>query len=107
MYFGALASGADAAAGLLAMWIARQEGRGITLLFKDFKADFLKRAESDVLFVCEDGVGIRKLVIAAADGTERVHRTVPVQAVLASDPDGDPVANFELTMSLRGRKRRA
>src|SRR5688572_8350331 len=62
MYFGALAAGADAAGGLIAMRLIQEEGNKVSLIFKDFHAEFLKRAEGDVLFTCEQGAEIRNLV---------------------------------------------
>src|SRR6185312_13903005 len=65
MYFGALCAGADCAGGLIAWKLsdeAAARGKKISLIFKDFKAEFLKRAEGDVFFTCEDGQAIRQLV---------------------------------------------
>jgi hypothetical protein len=62
MYFGALAVGADVTGGFLAMDPIKESGRQIQLIFKDFKADFLKRPEGDVHFYCNDGLAVRELV---------------------------------------------
>ena len=62
MYFGALAIGADVTGGFLAMDPIKESGRQIQLIFKDFKADFLKRPEGDVHFYCNDGLAVRDLV---------------------------------------------
>jgi acyl-coenzyme A thioesterase PaaI-like protein len=62
MYFGALSIGADCAGGLLAMKLIREKKVKISLVFKDFQASFLKRAEGDVHFVCEQGQEIRQFV---------------------------------------------
>jgi acyl-coenzyme A thioesterase PaaI-like protein len=50
MYFGALAVGADVAGGILAFSLIQKRKLKISLVFKDLKADFLKRHESDVVF---------------------------------------------------------
>ena len=71
MYFGVLAAGADCAGGLIAMRMIHQDGDRMNLIFKDFHADFLKRAEGDVLFTCEDGAGIRALVQKASSLVSR------------------------------------
>lgn len=74
MYFAALAAGADCAGGLIAMNLVDEAascGKKISLVFKDFKADFLKRAEGDVLFTCEDGQAIRQMVERVAASGER------------------------------------
>ena len=48
MYFGALCIGADCAPGAFAMYLIRQQPERISMVFKDFHAEFLKRAEGDV-----------------------------------------------------------
>src|ERR1700694_1754746 len=47
MYFGVLCSGADAAAALLGFRLLARRGGGISVIFKDVGAGFLKRAEAD------------------------------------------------------------
>ena len=59
MYFGALAVGADTAAGIYAFALAEQMGVKIHFSFKSSKFEFLKRAESDVVFSCQDGQKIK------------------------------------------------
>ena len=51
MYFGVLCTGADIAGGLVAMNEITASKKKVALSFKDFKADFLKRAEGDVHFI--------------------------------------------------------
>jgi len=63
MYFGVLAVGADVTGGFLAMRYIQASTSKIALIFKDFKAEFLKRAEGDVHFVCEDGIAIQNSVL--------------------------------------------
>ena len=53
MYFGVLAVGADITGGFLAMDSIIKSSRKVALIFKDFKADFLKRPEGDVHFFCK------------------------------------------------------
>ena len=71
MYIGVLVVGADVTGGFLAMDPIMKSGRNIALLFKDFKADFLKRPEGDVHFYCNDGLAIRELVEKAIETGER------------------------------------
>jgi acyl-coenzyme A thioesterase PaaI-like protein len=101
MYFGVLATGADCAGGLMAMRLIQESGQKVSLLFKDFKAEFLKRAEGDVLFTCEDGSAIRALVDKALTSDDRVNLTVHVTATVPSLLRSEPVALFELTLSLK------
>ena len=104
MYFGALAVGADCAGGILAMRRIRKEKHNVSLVFKDFKAEFLKRAEGDVLFTCEDGLKISRLLDETLQSKERVHATVHILATVPSQSGTEPVARFELTLSLKAKK---
>ena len=61
MYFGALCTGADAAAALIGLNASRKAGGRIAIVFKDMQAEFVKRAEDDVHFVVEQGREILKL----------------------------------------------
>ena len=104
MYFGALAAGADCAGGLIAFGLADEastKGRKISLIFKDFKAEFLKRAEGDVHFTCEDGMEIRQMVERVRSSGERENMPVHVTATVPSKLGTEPVAQFTLTLSLK------
>ena len=102
MYFGALCIGADCAPGAFAMYLIRQQPARISMVFKDFQAEFLKRAEGDVYFTCDQGKEIAELVAQAAASGERVERQVEVIATAPSLSD-EPVARFKLTLSLKKR----
>ncbi|MBI4809489.1 MAG: YiiD C-terminal domain-containing protein [Nitrosomonadales bacterium] len=102
MYFGALCIGADVAPGAYTMYLIRQQPVRISMVFKDFQAEFLKRAEGDVHFTCEQGKEIAELVAQAAASEERVERQLGVIATVPSLSD-EPVARFKLTISLKRR----
>lgn len=102
MYFGALSVGADVAGGLLAMARIEESGEPVSLVFKDFKADFLRRPTGDVHFICEAGRGIAALVVEAVRTGERVEMSVPIRAIVPTESD-EPVAGFVLTLSLKKR----
>lgn len=103
MYFGALSIGADIAGGLLAMEQIEASREDVSLIFKDFRADFLKRAEGDVLFTCTEGETIRALVDEAVAGENRVEMPVHVTATVPDLLGDEPVAEFILTLSLKKR----
>ncbi len=103
MYFAALAAGADIAAGFLAMAKMREMKKHFSFIFKDFKADFLKRAEGDTLFTCDDGEMILKFVEEARRTGERVNFPVNVTATVPSQFGGEPVAKFVLTCSIKAK----
>lgn len=104
MYFGVLAAGAECAGGLLAMRLIMKSGASVSLLFKSFSAEFLKRAEGDVLFTCEDGETISRVVREALEGGERVETPLQVVATVPAISGDEPVARFNMTLSLKRRK---
>ncbi len=108
MYFGALSIGADVAGGLLAVRLIRERKARVSLAFKSFRADFLKRPESDVYFVCEEGARIRALVEKTLSSDER--HTEPIALRAEVRPEGGPpetVAEFVLDLSLKRSDRGA
>ena len=102
MYFGVLAVGADITGGFLAMDPIQDSGRNIALIFKDFKADFLKRPEGDVHFICKDGLAIKELVDKVTHSTERHNYKLNIEAIVPSIST-EVVARFELTLSLKDK----
>ena len=103
MYFGALSVGADITGGFLAMICIKESKRKVALIFKDFKADFLKRAEGDVHFICNDGRAISELVEKTINSGNRESMRVNIDAIVPSLSQ-DLVAKFELTLSLKEKK---
>lgn len=101
MYFGALAIGADCAAGLIAMKLIRKRSQNISLVFKSMNAEFLKRAEGDVYFICDQGREVANLVTAAVQSTARVECPVNIVAKVPEKLAEEPVARFTLVLSLK------
>ena len=100
MYFGVLSVGADVTGGFLAMGYIRDSKSKISLIFKDFQADFLKRAEGDVHFICNEGNEIRALIQRSEETGERENMPVNITAMVPSISQ-DPVAEFILTLSIK------
>jgi hypothetical protein len=103
MYFGALAMGADCAGGYLAMNLIRKSGQDISLIFKDFKAEYFKRAEDDVHFTCQNGPQIKKIIAEAIKTGKRVLTPLVVIATTPKKLGDEPVARFELGLSLKAK----
>lgn len=99
MYFGALQVGADVAGGYAALMHANKADRPVSFVFKDAKADFLRRAEGDVDFTCEMGARVRDLVDKTLATGERVEGPVTVVARVGDEE----VARFVLTVSMRAK----
>jgi hypothetical protein len=77
-----------------------QSPQNIELVFEDFKAQFFHKAHGDIDFICSQAQQILDLVKKTEESTER--QRLPIQ-ILAVDPRfaNDPVASFELTLSLK------
>jgi acyl-coenzyme A thioesterase PaaI-like protein len=101
MYFGALATGADCAGGLAAMKEIQNSGKKVSLSFKEFHAEFLKRAEGDTYFTCHDVAEIKKFVENIIESGERGNMPVRVTATCPDKLGAEPVAEFTLTLSLK------
>ena len=103
MYIGVFTVGADLTGGLLTLNSIRKRKRKVVLIFKDFHANFFKRAVQDVLFICKDGAAIDHAVQQAVDKGERINLPINITAMLSQDTEDDPVANFRLTLSMKDR----
>jgi hypothetical protein len=103
MYLGVLCMGADVAAGLIAFNLVREQNAKVSFIFKDLRANFLKRAEGDVLFTNNDGPLVQDLVRRALSSEERQEATVHVTATVPEKLGEEPVAQFELTLSVKRR----
>ncbi len=101
MYFGVLSAGADIAGGLVAMKCIEESGVRIALSFKDFHADFLKRAEGDTEFVNTQGSEIREFVKKVIASKERMNMPLEILAYTPKYSTTEPVAKFILTLSLK------
>ncbi|HYC91580.1 MAG TPA: DUF4442 domain-containing protein [Thermoanaerobaculia bacterium] len=101
MYLGTLCMGADVAAGLICFHLVMQQKARVSFLFKDIRGEFLKRADGDVLFTNIDGPIVTDLVRRALASEERHDATVRVTATVPSKYGDEPVARFELTLSVK------
>ena len=99
MFMGALATGIDITGGFLAFERATELNIGI--LYKDIQISFLKRADGNVHFVCENGDEINEGLRIAKSTGERVN--VPVKVKCFVPPSTEPcvIANSTLSMKLR------
>jgi hypothetical protein len=104
MYFGTLAVGADCAGGSLAWRIAEEKfGGKISIISKEFHAEFLRRPEGHTFFSCEDGDSITAAMDRATQSGERQNLPIMITATVPSK-GSDPVAKFKLTLSLKHEK---
>jgi len=100
MYFGSLAVGADMAAGLHAFYFAEESGVKVSFAFKAVKAEFLKRAMSDVYFNSNEGQLVKQAFDEAMSTKERVNKWIKVEA---KNTDNEIVAVFDMEISVKVR----
>lgn len=98
MYFGALAVGADVAGGIHAFYYAEKMNKKISFAFKGMNAQFLKRAETDCMFVSNDGKKVENAVLLSIKTKERVNETTKV---VAFNLNNEIVAEFEMIVSIK------
>ena len=98
MYFGALAVGADVAAGLHAFYFAKLHSKKVSFAFKGMSCEFIKRAESDCIFVSEDGKKVEDAILESISTGDRVNTTSKVNAY---DEENELVATFEMIVSVK------
>ena len=101
MYFGALCTGADAAAAVIGLKAVERQKERFSILFKDVRAEFFKRAEGDTHFTCEQGRDILALLERARTSGERESLPVQVVATVPKLLGSEPVAHFTLTLSVK------
>jgi acyl-coenzyme A thioesterase PaaI-like protein len=98
MYFGALAVGADVAAGLHAFYFAGKMGKKVSFAFKGMNVEFLMRAESDVVFSSNDGQVVSDAMQESLKNSSRVNKSI---SVVAENTNGEIVATFDMIVSVR------
>ena len=73
----------------------------ISFVFKDFTAQFLKRAEGDVLFISNEGRGVDELLDLAVQTGQRQEKKFYSYAVVPSIDPNVKVAEFTVTLSIK------
>jgi len=101
MYLGALSVGADITSAMLALELIKESNKKIIPIFKDFHADYFKRAEGDVHFVCTEGEKIRRIVKEVEKTNQRINEKIVVNAYVFKNKMKEHVAGFSLTLSLK------
>lgn len=100
VYFGSLAIGADVAAGGLAFYHIESKEINSTVVFKDFTANFIKRAEGDTYFICRDKEIIEAGIAEMLKTKKRINFPLKVIATMNLQTC-EPVAEFILTTSIK------
>lgn len=101
MYVGALCAGADLAGGLPAFRAIRAGHPRVVIVFADVQGQFLKRADGDVHFACEQGAEVAAAVVKADQTGERITMPVHVTCTVPDKYGAEPVARFTLGLSMK------
>ena len=102
MYLGVMTVGADLASGFLAFHILRVKGLKASPVFKSMNAEYYKRAEGEVDFVCKQGASIDSMIDEMQATGERVNRPIQVTALCY----GEEVARFDMELSMKLSKKK-
>ena len=100
MYLGALTIGADITSGYFAFHHLQKQNKKISLIFKDIHANFYKRALGDVVFECNHGKEISRMIDQSIQTSKRENLPVEVVACVPSISE-EMVAKFTLTLSVK------
>ena len=73
LYIGVFTVGADLTEWLLTLSNICKRKQKVVLIIKDFHANFFKRSEQDVVFICRDGAAIDHSTQQAVDKGERIN----------------------------------
>ncbi|WP_413288030.1 DUF4442 domain-containing protein [Bdellovibrio sp. HCB337] len=103
MYFGALGIGAELSIAITAVSSIYESGQRIDFIFKDFKAEFLKRNDGDVHFICDEADKVRALIEKATTTGERLEGTFKGYCTVPSKSETEKTATYELTLSVKNR----
>ncbi len=106
MYFGAIAIGAELVVAMKAVYAIHLSKKPVDFVFKDFKIDFLKRAEGDVHFICDSGLDVTKLVEKTIQTGERETQTFQGYAIVPAKDPNEKIVTFEVTLSVKLRKKK-
>ncbi len=98
MYFGALAVGADVTGGIHAFYFAEKMNKKVSFAFKSMHAEFVKRAETDVIFECNEGAKIESIIAESFEKQIRINQLVRVEAKNLSN---EIVATFDMEISVK------
>ena len=98
MYFGALAVGADIAGGIQVFYFSKMLGKEISFAFKGMNAQFIKRAESNIIFESTQGELVKAAIDKSIAEKVRVNESIEVRAINDAQ---EIVAKFDMIISVR------
>ncbi|MCB0369928.1 MAG: hypothetical protein KDD45_10955 [Bdellovibrionales bacterium] len=100
MYFGALSMGAELSVALPLLEEIFLKNRKVNFLFKDFQAEFLKRADDDVIFEFQQVNELIKFIDECETQNTRLNKTFSGKAYSNSTPD-KIYMTYNITLSIK------
>jgi len=97
VYIGVFTVGADIAGGILAFDKVRYRNLKASILFKSLSAQYYKRAESDVIFECREGLLIDQMIDKSLETKERQNQKVSIDVF----SNNEKVAEMVIELSLK------
>ena len=79
-------------------YFSKKMDRKVSFAFKGMNAQFLKRAESDIVFESNEGQKIQKAMEKSLIEGSRINDSIMVEA---KNDSGEIVATFEMIVSVR------
>jgi hypothetical protein len=104
MYFGALVMGAELVVAAKAVQAIYDSQQKVDFVFKDFSAQFLKRADGHVHFICEQGEAVDALIAKAIESGQREEQTFSGFAVVPGKSLEEKIMTSTVTLSVKKRQ---
>lgn len=105
MYFGAIAIGSELVVAVKAVQAIIASKQKVDFVFTDFSIQFLKRAEGDVHFICEQGAEVEALISKCLSSGGRETQTYEGYAIVPEKNPSEKVATFTVTLSARLKRK--
>ncbi len=100
LYFAVQSMAAELSSGAMAIAEVKAAPRPVSMLVLDMDAKFTKKAQSKVVFTCNDGPAIRRAVKETLETGEG--RTVKITSI-GVDQQGNQVSEFHFTWTFKAK----
>ncbi len=100
LYFAVQSMAAELSSGAMAIAEVKASPRPVSMLVFDMQANFTKKAQSKVIFTCNDGKAIRSAIEETLKTGEG--KTVSITSI-GTDEAGDQVSEFHFTWTFKAK----
>ena len=102
IYFASQSMAAELATGILAMAAVKDHKIPVSMLVLQMKSSFIKKANSKIIFSCEDGQAIADAINKAVEDGEG--HTINAKSI-GKNKEGQVVSEFEFTWTFKAKKK--